>query len=252
MWYDSFFLNASLCVIQGPHDSTLDVQQLFKGTFTIELLNQLSDNDHIANEVILTNGKDCKECSEMSFDNEMVRTCSYPVLLPNDTLIQKSNSDYVRNNSLYFRVSNVNTDSMFMQLFNYYYNYIMCYLIKPSIAGVSVTAAYYLASIFHIHSKEYVLVIIIVYLVGLGISMENSVFKWMYWVSLYCSFCNFLLAGVDVAFEMDLEKLMLNMIEEKHEMFLLVLAQAFAGCTAKVMLDIVTIIVRALQKYGAE
>ena len=180
----------------------------------------------------------------MSFE-EVVRICGYPVLLPNDTFIQKNNTDYVRNNSLYFRVSYKKADSMYVQLFNYYYCYIMHYLITPSIAGVSVIAAHFIASIFHLHSKEHVLLIYIVYLAGLGIYMENSVLKGIYWV--WCYFwCVVLLLADDL--EQNLEKIISKLKEEKYKGFLLVLTLALAGCLATGTLDIMLFYISYIPK----
>lgn len=54
--YDHVFVY--LFIVKGPHDDRLIVEQSaywpIKGTFTIELLNQLNDNDHRSSEVVFT------------------------------------------------------------------------------------------------------------------------------------------------------------------------------------------------------
>ena len=187
--YDRFLLSASLYLMQGPHDNALEHsghQLLFKGIFTIELLNQLSDSDHIANEVILINGDICKECSEMSLDGEVVRRWGYPVLLPNDTFLHKNNTDYVINNSLYFRVSYKEPDPWYVWLFNWYYEYylIPC-IVEPIITVFSMIVAHLIIIIFQLHGEKYELLVYIAYLTALQCSKENSVFKGILWIICY-------------------------------------------------------------------
>ena len=134
--------------MQGPNNNILehlDEQLLFKGAFTIELLNQLIDNYHISNEVTLSS-KVCKTCTKIMLDGEIVRKWGHPVLVPHDTFLHKDNSQYVRSDSLYFRVSYNKADS----LYNDYYYYIMQYLIRPSMAGVSMIFMAMVMQIFHI------------------------------------------------------------------------------------------------------
>ena len=216
--HDRVLLSASLYLMQGPHDNALehlgDQQLPFKGKYTIELLNQLSDSDHIAKEVTLVNSEVCKrECSEVALDGEVVRKCGYPVSVPHDILLHENATKYIRSNSLYFRVSYKKANSL---------HYIMHYLIKPSIAGLSVIAEIMILDKIPIHNKDYKTLPLFAYTAALGCYMNGSVPRGITWTMLY-----FILFFKSFTLEI-----------KKYETLLSFLMLTLGGCLATVLLDI--------------
>ena len=222
--YDRFFLSASLYVMQGPYDNALEHlgdQQLFEGTFTIELLNQLSDNDHITNVVTLSS-EICIRCTKI-MGGEIVRKWGYSVLVPHNTFLHKDNSEYVRSNSLYFRISHKKADSIYD---NPYYYYIMQYLISPSIAGVSVILMAVIIQLLHTFISFdidiYTAYSCFLYCAALGSIVEGSIPAGVTWALLY-----FLIFGTIM---------LINKLDENQDFITAFLTLALGGCLARIFL----------------
>ena len=116
-----------LFLLKGRHDDELTVQQSgdwpTKGTFTIELLNQLNDSDHRSSEVIFT-------CNSVTCNFKAAKRYS-PTghLTAHETICYQITSGYLQNDSLYFRVSYKDTRYDY-----YYYYHFTKYVLLPTAA----------------------------------------------------------------------------------------------------------------------
>ena len=94
-----------LHLMKGPHDDKLE--QLghwpLRGTFTIELLNQLNDSDHYSHTIQLPH-HGCSECTNRVVVTED-KGYGIPQFISHDSLLYHNISDYYRNDSLIFRIS---------------------------------------------------------------------------------------------------------------------------------------------------
>jgi len=120
-----------LLLVKGPYDDGLLMQQTgdwpIKGTFTIELLNQLNDSDHRSSEVSFT-------CGPMVCDFKAIeRYLAKGRLTPHETICYQITSNYLQNDSLYFRVSYKDTRYDY-----YYFLYFVQYFVLPATAMVGI------------------------------------------------------------------------------------------------------------------
>ena len=230
--YDQFILRASLYVMLGLHDSTLaGDQQLLNGSFTIELLNQFNDSNHIANEVTLIHSEVCNnKCNKVSLYGRVVGRCNYPVSVPHDTLLDKNNVTYiyVRNNSLYFRISYKNVDTL--QMYSYYH-FIMHYLIKPSsivvFTGI-ITSVLVTNFIFRIRDRNRVIVIYFTITVVLAIFIEYSIPRGITWTILHILLCNTIFKVLKIG----------ERARDKSLQAILLSTLVLGGCLVEVLIDI--------------
>lgn len=117
-----------LLLLKGPHDDQLIIQQSgdwpIKGTFTVELLNQLNDSNHRSSEVAFT-------CNAVTCNFTAAKLYS-PAghLTSHETICYQITSGYLQNDSLYFRISYKDTR------YDYYYYYILRKYVLLPIAAV--------------------------------------------------------------------------------------------------------------------
>ena len=92
--------------MKGPHDDKLAQSGHWplRGTFTIELLNQLSENYHYSPSVVDVTGRSINRVT----GNEMVAIESMMKFISHDTLSQ--HNGYLKNDSLHFRISYIAND----------------------------------------------------------------------------------------------------------------------------------------------
>ena len=102
----SLFLN----LVNGPHDDKLEQSGHWpmRGTFTIELLNQLNESDHHICMVQFHHHR-CSECTERVRRN-VIKTQANNELgtqtfISHDTLLHNSNNSYHKSDILIFRIS---------------------------------------------------------------------------------------------------------------------------------------------------
>ena len=94
-----------LHLINGPHDEKLE--QLghwpLRGIFTIELLNQLNDSDHLGH-VVQFNRYKCFECTNRVFEGFMAKKgLGISQFISHELLLNHNYSGYSRNDTLVFR-----------------------------------------------------------------------------------------------------------------------------------------------------
>ena len=150
--HDHVFVH--LILINGPYDDKLITQQSgewpMKGTFMIELLNQLNDSKHRSSEVIFTCS--AKGCTLRKAEHYLDKG----YLIPHETICYQITSDYLQNNSLYFRISYRNAKYDY-----YYYHYLAKYVLFPVVAGSGVVMAVGCVGYAKIDDKFYIGQIII-------------------------------------------------------------------------------------------
>ena len=97
-----------LHLMKGPHDDKLEQSDHWplRGTFTIELLNQLNDNDHYTRSMLLS-GYLCSECINRVVEGDMVTGVGFDQFISHDII-----PDYVNhlNDALHFRITYDNND----------------------------------------------------------------------------------------------------------------------------------------------
>ena len=120
-----------LFLLKGPHDDKLIVQQSgdwpIKGTFTMELLNQLNDSDHRSSEMAFA-------CNATVCNLKAAKAYS-PTghLTAHETICYQITSNYLQNDSLYFRISYKD------MRYDYYYHYLLIkYVLFPVAAVITV------------------------------------------------------------------------------------------------------------------
>ena len=95
-----------LRLMKGPHDDKLEQSGHWplRGTFTIELLNQLNDSDHYS-RIVQFHHHQCSECTDrvVSLTDYAARGWGKPQFISHNALFHHSN-DY-RSDSLIFRIS---------------------------------------------------------------------------------------------------------------------------------------------------
>ena len=113
-----------LCLMKGPHDTDLENSGHWplRGTFIIELLNQLNDSDHYIRTVVV-NRYLYSECTERVVWNDMARKCCHFKFVSYKTLFSKTNPLYLINDSLLFRIS-------------YEHNLLMSHKVAPVVLNI--------------------------------------------------------------------------------------------------------------------
>ena len=118
-----------LLLLKGPHDNQLVIQQSgdwpIKGTFTVELLNQLNDSNHRSNEVAFT-------CNAVTCNFTAAKLYSPAGHSTSHKTIYQITSDCLQNDSLYFRISYKDTRYDY-----YYYYHLIKYVLLPTAAGAT-------------------------------------------------------------------------------------------------------------------
>ena len=95
-------LSVFLCLMKGPHDDMLDWP--LSGTFVIEILNQLNNNDHYIRTVVM-NGHLYGVCTDRVKQADISDKCCHFNYISHKILYSKINPLYLINNSLLFRIS---------------------------------------------------------------------------------------------------------------------------------------------------
>ena len=96
-----------LYLMKGPHDDKLEQSGYWplRGTFTIELLSQLSDSDHYSHMVQFHHHL-WSECSSRVLVGTMAYSgCGEPNFISHDTLLYNNSNKYYKGDSLIFRIS---------------------------------------------------------------------------------------------------------------------------------------------------
>ena len=99
-------ISVYLYLMKGPHDHILEQSGHWplRGTFTIELLNQLNDSDHYSH--VLQFHHLCIECTNRVLEGTMASSgYGKPQLISHDTLLHHGDNGYYRSDSLIFRIS---------------------------------------------------------------------------------------------------------------------------------------------------
>ena len=99
-------------LMKGPHDDELEQSGYWPmtGTFTIELLNQLDDNDHFG-LLIQLHPHLCSECTNRVLEGVITYNgYGRPQFISHDNLLHHSNATYYKDDSLVFRISYEDTE----------------------------------------------------------------------------------------------------------------------------------------------
>ena len=95
-----------LHLMKGPHDDKLEQSGHWplRGTFTIELLNQLNDSDHYSHMVQFHHHK-CNECTNRVLTETKATGWGISQFISHETLLYHNISGYYKSDSLIFRIS---------------------------------------------------------------------------------------------------------------------------------------------------
>ena len=96
-----------LYLMKGPHDDQLEQSGHWpmRGTFTIELLNQLNDSDHYSRMVQFHHHL-WSECTNRVLMGAMTNSgCGELEFISHDTLLHNNSNNYYKGDSLIFRIS---------------------------------------------------------------------------------------------------------------------------------------------------
>ena len=119
-----------LHLMKGPYDHDLEQSGHWplKGTFTIELLNQLIDRDCYSRKVIFTSETNSDIANRVLEGNRAVKGLGFHQFISHDSLLY-SNDGYLNDDSLQFRINYqyhwevvIAVSSLLHQLTNYIYN----------------------------------------------------------------------------------------------------------------------------------
>ena len=96
-----------LHLMKGEHDDKLEQSGHWplRGEFIVELLNQLSDKDHHSRKMMFTAHTDDDSTKRVVKGNKATTGWGLHQFISHDTLLQHSNSGYLKSNILYFRIS---------------------------------------------------------------------------------------------------------------------------------------------------
>ena len=96
-----------LHLMKGPHDDELEQSGCWplRGTFTIELLNQLNDSDHYSHEVTYGTEADDDYINRVVEDNRAAIGWGHHQFISHNILFNLTNSAYLMNDILNFRIS---------------------------------------------------------------------------------------------------------------------------------------------------
>ena len=95
-----------LQLMNGPHDDKLEQSGYWplRGTFRIELLNQVSDDNHHSSGVQFHHHF-CNDCSNRVLQGVLARRLGIPQFISHKALLDHKNKGYYKNDSLMFRIS---------------------------------------------------------------------------------------------------------------------------------------------------
>ena len=140
--------------------------------------------------------------------------------LSHDAILNKRNPEYIRNNSLYFKISYKEANS----------NYIINYLIRPSIAGVSaipgiglVVGVFKAFSITDDHDDTYDSLVVILYFTTFWSVIEHDLLRGILWGL----FCFIFAGGMHMVLAISL-----------NDIIKLTTSLALGGCLAKMLVEI--------------
>ena len=96
-----------LYLMKGPHDDKLEQSGHWplRGTFTIILLNQLNDNDHHSRKVTYTSFTPSNATNRVVDGIYAPGGQGIPQFISHDTLLHYSNSKYLKDDTLYFKIN---------------------------------------------------------------------------------------------------------------------------------------------------
>ena len=95
-----------LHLMKGPHDDKLEQSGHWplRGTFTIELLNQLNDSDHYGHKIVMYDYLRSK-CSEREVEDYMNSVGhGYHQFVAHNIILYNRSSEYLKNDTLSFRI----------------------------------------------------------------------------------------------------------------------------------------------------
>ena len=101
-----------LYLMKGPYDDKLEQSGRWplRGTFTIELLNQLNDSDHYR-RIVQFHHHLCNGCTTRVLEGIMANSgCGQQQLVSHDTLLRHIDNGYYKSDSLVFRISYEDTE----------------------------------------------------------------------------------------------------------------------------------------------
>ena len=103
---DGTHLSVVLLLMKGPHDDKLEQSGHWplRGTFTIELLNQLNDSDHY-NRKIQFHHQLCSDCTNRVLEGVTAHTGFGDSLFISNDVLNKSNNAYNKYDYFFFRIS---------------------------------------------------------------------------------------------------------------------------------------------------
>ena len=102
-----------LYLMKGPHDDKLEQSGYWplRGTFTIELLNQLNDNDHFIYATSLYHYL-CNKCTARVTDGDIApKGWGSRYYISREAILHQNNKQYFNNDALHFRISYEETRS---------------------------------------------------------------------------------------------------------------------------------------------
>ena len=107
-------VSVSLFLMKGPHDDKLEQSGPWplRGTFTIELLNQPSDNNHHSCMIQLHHYR-CSECTNRVLEGVTAKA-GWGFFIPHDILLHHNNNGYYNNDSLIFSRHNSPARSIYI------------------------------------------------------------------------------------------------------------------------------------------
>jgi len=102
-------VSAYIHLMKGPHDHKLQTSNYFplKGKFTLELLNQLDNANHISKVIVYPVDRNISSCDNATrvTTGKMNLGCGYHQFISHTALLKNdANINYVADGSLYFRV----------------------------------------------------------------------------------------------------------------------------------------------------
>ena len=102
----SAHMSIYLCLMKGPHDDKLEQSGHWPmgGRFTIELLNQLNDSDHLSTVVQFHEHK-CSKCTNRVLEGVRAQKLGLTLFMSHNILLHHNYSGYRINDSLTFRIS---------------------------------------------------------------------------------------------------------------------------------------------------
>ena len=100
-------LSVFLHLMKGAHDDNLEQSGHWplRGTFVIELLNQLSDKDHHSQKIVFNTHTDDDNTKRVIKGNRAIAGWGFHQFISFSTLSDNNDNGYVKSDTLYFRVT---------------------------------------------------------------------------------------------------------------------------------------------------